>query len=50
MELVLIFGKNTYNTPLTIWQTTWQNMATWQKSSLTAHIWQLGKELGKSSL
>ena len=50
---ILDFWQKTLKTSPTVWQTTWQNIATWQKLSLTAHIWQLGKSLTtkiKSSL
>ena len=30
----LIFGKNIKNTPPTVWQKTWQFLATWKKTSL----------------
>ena len=30
----LIFGKNVKNIPPTVWQKTWQFLATWKKTSL----------------
>jgi len=32
----LIFGKNVKNTPPTVWQKTWQFLATWEKPASSA--------------
>jgi hypothetical protein len=32
----LIFGKNIKNTPPTVWQKTWQFLATWEKPASSA--------------
>jgi len=32
----LIFGKNVKNTPPTVWQKTWQILATWEKPASSA--------------
>ena len=34
--LFLIFGKNVKNTPPTVWQKTWQFLATWKKPASSA--------------